>query len=263
MVLFQLLLIFLVPVTIYCLFLGSLNRRWNPVMISGVWDCLGLYFALSGFFLAVVPAMLHQLYVKSVRSLVFDGNAKNGDDFQGVWFDWVGIWLIYYVLLLAGAAFVLWTRRRKTVVYNVEPEAFARVFGVVLGRLGLGMTHSGSLNVIGPALEAASTEVLHSEAIAEGTPSPVQPASPLDGPPALVRIDTFPALANVTLHWRSQAPELRGQIETELARALKEVETQHNPAGNWLMGIGGILLGVVFLIVVLLLLLAYFPPRRW
>lgn len=231
-------------------------------MVSGVWDCLGLFFAVSGFFLVVVPAILNQLYIKSVRALAFKENA-GGNEFEGLWLGWLGLWLIYYAVVVAGAAFLLWVRRRKTVIYNIDPAAFEKVLGIVVSRMGLERTRSAELFVIGPAGGADSTQLLADEAIVAGSPLPRSQPLPTDSQPALLRIDPFPALANVTLHWRDQAPDLRRRIEAELGKALKQVETQENPAANWILGIGGILLGFVFLIVLLLVLLAYFPPRRW
>lgn len=264
--LLTLFLIFLVPVTIYCLVLGNFNRRWNPIMVSGVWDCLGLLFAVSGFFLVVVPTMLHLVYLKTARELPFD---DDGNGFEDLWLGWWGIWLIYYALLTAGAGLMLWFRRRKTVIYNVDPDAFDKVFGVILTRLGLEKTRSGAHLVIGPVSGTDTTQLLPEEGIpeegiVEGNPAPaVQPQAPADAPPVLVRIDPFPSLAHVTLHWEVAHTQLRRDIEVELAGALKHVQTPDNPAGSWILGIGGILLGFVFLIVLVIVMIAYFPPRRW
>ena len=43
------LLAFLLPVGFYCLILASINRRGKPLIVSGVWDSIGLLFAVSGF----------------------------------------------------------------------------------------------------------------------------------------------------------------------------------------------------------------------
>ena len=39
------LLAFLLPVAIYCFILAILNRRGKPLLVSGVWDSVGLLFA--------------------------------------------------------------------------------------------------------------------------------------------------------------------------------------------------------------------------
>ncbi len=258
LLLIWLLLVFLAPITIYCLILGSLNRRWNPVMVPGVWDCVGLLFAVSGFFLAVVPAILHKIYVNSVRGLPFGDDNKDG--FEELVQEWWAIFLTYFAVLAAGTILLLWLRRRKTVVYNVDPADFDRAFSQVLARLGLEKTRSGELLIIGPATREDSTQLLAGEGIVEGKPSPGRTPPPA-GPPAIVRVDPFPALCNVTLHWNGQAPQLRRDIETDLNRALKHVQTHDNPAATWILGIGGILLGILFLMVVVMVMLTYFPRR--
>lgn len=261
LLLLTLFLVFLVPLTIYCLVLGSFNRRWSPVVVSGVWDCLGLFFAASGFFLVVVPAMLHLIYLKTTRDMAND--AANIFDFEDLWLGWWGVWATYYALLISGGALMLWYRRRKTVIYNVDAEEFKGVFGRVLSRLGLEATRSGNRMVLGPAGGGDTTQLLPDEGIVE---SPL-PAAKLEAvndlPPALVQIDPFPALAHVTLHWHTAETPLRLQVERALTQALRQVQTRDNPAGSWILGIGGILLGFVFLIVLVLIMLAYFPPRRW
>ncbi|MBM4068340.1 MAG: hypothetical protein FJ271_05280 [Planctomycetes bacterium] len=255
--LLTLFLVFLVPVTLYCLVLGSFNRRWSPVVVSGVWDCLGLFFAASGFFLVVVPAMLHLTYLKTVREAAIEV-----DHLEDLWLGWWGIWLIYYGLLVSGAALILWFRRRKTVIYNVDVDDFKKHFAAILSRLGLEATHSGAHLLLRSASGEDSTQLLPEEgSIRQALPGKPAPASHL--PSALVRIDPFPALAHVTLHWESANAPLRHEVERALIQALKHVQTRDNPAGSWILGIGGILLGFGFLIILVLVMIAYFPPRRW
>ena len=40
---------FLFPLAVYCLVLGLINRRRQPLMVSAGWDFAGLLFAASGF----------------------------------------------------------------------------------------------------------------------------------------------------------------------------------------------------------------------
>lgn len=257
MLLLILFLVFLVPVTIYCLVLGSFNRRWNPVVVSGVWDCLGLFFAASGFFLVVVPAILHLIYLKTAREAAIEV-----DHLEDLWLGWWGIWLVYYAMLIFGGALMLWFRRRKTVIYNVDAEDFKTIFAGTLSRLGMEATRTGSHLLVGPVGGGDSTQLLQEQGVSE-IPLPARSTALSDLPPALVRIDPFPALAHVTLHWETAETPLRLEVERALTQAMRQVQTRDNPAGSWILGIGGILLGFVFLIILVLVMIAYFPPRRW
>jgi len=41
------------------------------------------------------------------------------------------------------------------------------------------------------------------------------------------------------------------------------VDSPDNPAASWFLGIGGILLGICFLLLVAVVLFVLFPPRHW
>src|SRR5262249_36880252 len=69
-------------------------------------------------------------------------------------------------------------------------------------------------------------------------------------------VEPFEAMRNVTLHWRSRTELLRPAVETALERALAQVPTYYNPAGNWFLGVAGCLFSLVFLDLVLMVLYA-------
>ena len=50
---------FLLPVAAYCLILATVNRRINPVMVSGTWDSIGLLFATAGILLVCGPSIIY------------------------------------------------------------------------------------------------------------------------------------------------------------------------------------------------------------
>jgi hypothetical protein len=260
-------LAFLVPIAAYCLILSGINRRPHPVMVSGIWDAVGLLLAASGALLAGVPGILAILYAKLGR-LPFDTEPQTAADFLGaLWLEWLGIWLLYYVLVVAGAISLLWFRRHKTVIYNVGPKQWELIFGHVLSRLGLEQSRAGKsiyLGSSGPLEEP--TQVLDPGSAPGNLESAVtesRPLSPvLSRCSALIHVDVFPALCNVTVHWVNPSPPVRQEIETELSKALQRVDSPDNPAASWFLGIGGILLGICFLLVLAVVLFVLFPPRH-
>src|SRR5262249_25490986 len=135
-------LAFLFPLAIYCWILGVLNRRPRPTLVSGVWDCAGLLFAASGLLLVVGPAIVYTLYDKSLHDVPAEQDAA--EIFEDLFQKTRVIWAIYLALVLSGAGLLLWSRRDKTVIYNVDPELFPHVLGEALQGLGLEQARMGS-----------------------------------------------------------------------------------------------------------------------
>jgi hypothetical protein len=248
--LFFLLLALLVPVALYCLALALVNRRANPLMVHGVWDCAFLLFAGSGLLLVVGPAVLNLLYAKAVDNALQNGQGLP-EALTDIWAGYWGLTLAYYAALVLGIALILWLRRDKTVIYNVDPDKFDGVLGQTLARLGLSAMRSGNqVRIGGQRLPATGAD------------------SDIDHEPgffaAVLDVDTFAPLANVTLHWRNwhdpQRSAMRRLIEEELARNLDDAARTDNPAVTWLLGIATALFGLLFLATLLLILLS---PRRW
>jgi hypothetical protein len=259
-------LAFLVPIAVYCLILSGINRRPHPVMVSGIWDTVGLLFAASGALLAGGPGIIAILFDKLVgRSPFTDEPGSVGESIGKLLLEWLGVWILYYILVAGGAVFLLWIRRHKTVIYNIGPKQWELIFDNVLSRLGLEQSRAGKniyLGNIGPLDEP--TQVL--------SPGPGNPTAITTNPSvspvlsrcsALIQVDVFPALCNVTLHWENPAPLVRQEIEAELARALTRVDSPENPAATWFLAIGGILLGIGFLLLLVVILFVLFPPRNW
>src|SRR6266849_4042319 len=96
------LLVFLLPVGFYCLILASINRRGKPLIVSGVWDSVGLLFAVSGFFLATMPMLVSEFYF---RTFTLAGSGE----FLALWLQHWIIWLVYFLFLISGSALmILW-----------------------------------------------------------------------------------------------------------------------------------------------------------
>ena len=230
-------LVFLAPLAVYCWVLAALNRRPRPTMVSGIWDCAGMLLASAGILLVVGPVLLYTLYYRDMTTLplVAANDAAVEHAHRQHWL----YWAIYFVAVLGGVMGLLWWRRRQTVIYNVDPERFAHLLARTLERLNFSVNDgSGRLTI------NRKTSASANNAAAELT------------------VAVFPALCNVTLHWRGDRG-LRATIESDLALGLDEARTLDNPAAHWLLGVTGILFGVIFLTGMVWVLINYFPPRRW
>jgi hypothetical protein len=257
-----LLCFFLFPVAVYCWVLALVNRRPGPVMVSGLWDFVGLCFAASGFLLIVGPALLTGLYNRALQELP---QAHQPRMIMAVLWDLLdyqwAVWLGYYAAVVLGALLLLWLRRRKTVIYNVHPAVLEAVLTQTLARLGLPWTRQGNRFSLGSPRGAAAPGAALAEAVRSGPP-PAPAVLPREVPPAVLDVEPFGLMYNVTLHWRGRLGPLRQEVETELARELAEVRTENNLAASWLVGIAGCLFCLVFFVVVVLIFLTVLGPRR-
>jgi hypothetical protein len=212
-------------------------------MVWGPWDFLGVLLATSGLLVFGGPAALTMFYDKEVRDFLV--GRFHLAHFSSLFFKWWGLWVVYYLLVLASAACLIWSRRTKTAVYNVEPAVLDDVLAGALERLGLEWTRLGNRVFIGfPARPGAEAHV------AAGAP-PQRPGTARAGlaPPgreAILDIEPFYATRHVTLSWAYTAGPVREQVEAELARALGEVCARDNPASTWLMLAASFLFALIF-----------------
>jgi hypothetical protein len=260
-----LLALFLFPVAVYCSILGMINRRMQPLMVSGAWDFVGLLLATSGFLLFVGPALLSGNFRQSLRDLPFsarDGGSI-GSAFSEIWGTWWVAWLLYYLLVVGGAGVMVWLRRSTTVIYNIDPRAFDTVLMRVAQRLGLQVNRLGNrlfLGVSGQPIQLSdagedSTEVMG------GPPVPVA-APRVIAEQVIVDVDEFTALRNVALHWKTASPEARADLQRELGKSLAEVVTLDNPVGGWLLGIAAFLFLAIMMLTAVFVLVTLTATRR-
>jgi hypothetical protein len=244
-------LAFLFPIAVYCLILAWVNRRTNPTMVSGVWDCIGLLLACSGILLISAPLLIGLKYIQNVENPIDDRAQMMS--FSAIWEKWYLIWAFYYFVVLTGATLLTLSRRDKTVIYNVDPDMFDLALTRVIEKLNLTQARAGRKIFLAP-LEIAPEQV---------TPSPASPASYSEERRGEMEIEPFPALSNLTLHWRDGSETLREEIVDELRRNLDECRSLDNPSSTWFLGISTMFFGLIFLVVVFVMLTMYFPPRRW
>jgi hypothetical protein len=255
------LLAFLLPLAVYLLILGSINRRRRPLLVGGVWDFIGLLFAASGFLLFGGPAILSSLSERWRRRWLL-GQAGGDGGGEGLYEFWVFLSALYFVAVVAGAAWLLWRQRHLTAVYNVSQDLLEEALGRACDRLGLNPVRSGNLFLFGPSFEATVGRWRTTEAIQapHHRPVAVRPlaeeelapakggtaAEHLLGQTAVLEVDPFPAFRHATLRWDPADTPLRREVEAELARALAETPVPDHMLGLWLTLLGLALLATVF-----------------
>lgn len=222
---------FLLPLTLYLLVLGLINRRWRPLVVSGPWDFAGILFAVSGFLLLGGPGILamlnHRWRVQWLLSPPASGQGSASDGY----YLWLSLSILYFAIVVAGAAYVLWRRRNLLAIYNVEPAAFEEVFSRILDRLGLPWSRAGQLWCVGFAPMTSRT----TSGPAAGTLDSGAFAVELVGRGAQIEVDISSAMRHVSLHWIDADAPARQHIEGELRRQLASVVTRSNPAAGWFL----------------------------
>jgi hypothetical protein len=214
---------FFLPLGIYLLALGHVNRRVRPLMLSGTWDAVGLLFGLSGFLILGGPAVLTAVHERW-RILWLTGDAGPVRESLSVYQPW---WVLaggaYFVAVVAGCAWHLSRAQALTSVYNVEPELLREELNGACRSLGLSPLAAGDLYQFGEGDHVV-----------------------------LLDLEPFEAMKHVTLRWSPYDSPLRPVLERELARRLDEAGSPDHEAGLWLTtaGLFVLLLALVAVLVV-------------
>jgi hypothetical protein len=259
----------LLPLALYLFWLAGLNRRDRPVMIDGVWEAIALLFALSGFLLYAGPRLLEVLYECEVSSISLEEESQG--PFEDAYFRWSVIWVVYHVAVVALGFLLVLSRRGRRGIYNVDLEQFRHALSHTLEELGLAMRHQGNTVYLldgraaqadgpQPAIAAAPA----STAIQVEEPRPleaprVEAASDL--PAGELRLEVFPALCHVTLHWRGGDRALQTGVEKALLKNLEYAVAMENPAAGWFLGISSLLFGALFMMAAMWIFTLVFPRR--
>jgi hypothetical protein len=211
------LLAFFFPLAVYLLVLGILNRHRHPLLVSGVWDGIGLLFGVSGFLFFAGPAILSAL---SERWRWFWLLGKSGVSFagsEGSWPAWAFLAFLYVLLIVGGAALYLWRQLRFTAIYNSKTDLVERTLTDTCKELGINPMRSGNLFLFGPPAEGQEQRTV-------------------------LEVESFPLMSHVTLRWEPADSSLRRSVETELGRRLAETISDEGLRGAWLLSLGFILL---------------------
>jgi hypothetical protein len=262
-------LAFILPLSVYLLVLGFLNRRRHPLLVSGVWDCVGLLFAASGFLLFGGPAILSGLNERWRMFWLFMRPGASAHGAEGGWQFWVFLSALYFVGVVAGCAAMLRRRRRITAVYNAEAWVVERALGQACEHLGLSPVRSGNVYLFGISLEdlaaaggrpnIAGIQAPHhrpvlavppaEEAVAQTAEKSLigQAARGLTDQAAVLEVDSFPLLCHVTLRWDPADSLVRQEVEKELAQRLQHLPAPDHDVGIWMLTLGLGLLGFTLL----------------
>ena len=142
----------LFPLSLYCLYLAMLHQRGHPTIVAGSWDMAGVLIALSGFLLAGGTTVIF-----AIHSAVRDYWLQVGPVHSlaglyarvGAWT--LGVWGLYFLILVVGGAYLIASRRECTVVYHVSPMELDELLASAVGRLGLPVERRGARWMLGRA----------------------------------------------------------------------------------------------------------------
>jgi len=218
-------LVCLLPLALYLLFLAFLNKRPHPTLLHGRWDLTCLLLGLSGFLLVGGPLLL-SAFDSNLRGYVFEGSF--GQIRQALHADatlWPFLAGGYVVLLAATIFFLMRSRARLSVIYNLAPDETETLLASVLERLRLPWRKRSGIFEVGslPNNDAPPPEKASPPATGE---SPFRLSS-------LLEVNSFPAMHHVTLRWSDEEPEVRRAVELELERTLPNTASTPNPAAGW------------------------------
>ncbi len=202
--------VFFVPLAVYLLILGHINRGPRPVIISGTWDFVGILFAASGFLLAGGPAILTAFDERWRLFWLVAQRAR----FVGPSLPGVLLAAGYFLVVVLVCVIVFLRRRQLTCIYNVEPADVESALLESCQHLGLEPIHSGNLLVFGLALDV--------------------PALSAEGQNAILEMEPFTAGMHVTLRWDPHDSPLRPALEAELDRRLALRGAPEHETATWL-----------------------------
>jgi hypothetical protein len=252
-----LLLAFLLPLAVYLLVLGRINRRPHPVVVSGVWDFIGLLFAASGFLLVGGPAILSGLNERWRRWWLLGEGGASASTADGGWQFWVFLSVLYFGVVVGGATWVLLRRRHLTAIYNVSLAAVEHTLAEVCRHLGVDPVRSGNLFLFNIVVGPAPAPRAGDEAIQSGADFPLKPAAKVLNPftqAAVLEVDSFATMNHVTLRWDPADQPLRRAVEAELSRRLALTPGPDSELGGWLLFVGLTFLGMCLMVAVAFLL---------
>jgi len=114
-------LILFLPVAVYLIWVGSINRQSKPLIVEGTWDFAAMLFAASGLIFFGIPSIISSLNETWRRYWLTGEGPMPFASLEGSRTFWIFLWLFYLVMVVVLAAVLLKRRRNMYVIYNVDP----------------------------------------------------------------------------------------------------------------------------------------------
>jgi hypothetical protein len=242
-------MVFFLPLSLYFFYLAALNRAPRAVIVSGVWDVVGVLGALSGFLLIGGPAILSGLYEQWRISWLL-GSFQRLREIRGDWNAWIMLYAAYFVGVITFAAWFILQARNRTSIYNVDPHEFESTLRRALEESGIVWKREGLrtlfLHGAGAELKESFSAGLHTEPTDElSNPDKISAIANTveESPqPATLRWQPFESMHHVSLSWINVDVRVREEIESRLDELLRFVRPPNNPAASWFFTSGALLL---------------------
>lgn len=187
---------------VYLAILARINQRERPVVVSGIWDFIGLLGGMSGFL--TMGMVVFVFVVQSNARYLF---RQDWESLRTAWANEQQYWILSvlgYLLIVAGmTTLTLLNRTRTLSVYNVDRAAVEQAVDGTLADTGFASAHRSG-NVWSETKE-------------------------------LVRMDPTPIFHHVALRFLMEDPRIREEWERALRLRLAQVVTPENPSGLWLL----------------------------
>ena len=251
----MILLAFFLPLAFYVLVLGIINRRPHPLMVSGPWDFVGILFAAAGFLVFGGPFAISTLNENWRLFFVLGPNSAGSGAGDRLWALWLVMSVVYFTTVVAGAAGMLWLRRKQTAIYNIDLATFEEALSTACARLGLHPARSGTSYLFDPAKDLlAAANAKGGTGIAVEARPARQLALAETRQLVLLDVDYFRPMRHITLRWSAAHSLLRKEVETELANQLSDTPVPASELGIWLIIAALGLLALSFLLALALIL---------
>ncbi len=196
----------LLPLSLYLLLLGQINRRRTPLVVTGVWDGIMLIIGVSGFFLFGGRLILEQVTDRLRLGWLANSDTTTLGPGQ------VGLILalIYVLLVLCAVAYYFARQRQMTSIYAVDLEQVEDGLQSACEQLSLHPLRSGRL-------------------IFFRRPDQTGP----DDPATVLEVEPFVAMRHVTLRWDPADAEVRESIEAKLTEYLAGTTAEPGDVCVW------------------------------
>jgi hypothetical protein len=221
----------LFPLMLYCLFLAGLNNRPQPTLVHGTWDFAMVLLATAGFWMIGGPVVLSGVEEQTKQILLRGSFATIRDHLHVRIWPWGLLWVAYFLLVVAGTAWMLRRRRAVTVLYHIDGNSAHTAIETALTRSDWSWTRQGNAYVI------------------EGKSR------------AVMEVAVAPTLRTVALRWLTGGEALQEPFNAELTDVLAEYTSGENPVVGWLLTVAIVLFAMMVFCVILFVVFMVNLPR--